>query len=32
MINIAEQDGEWIHWCGDCGTILTASQLPPAQD
>lgn len=29
MINIVEQDGEWIHWCGDCGTILTANKFDP---
>lgn len=29
MTSIAEQDGEWIHWCSNCGTILIANEFNP---
>ncbi|MGI0058148.1 MAG: hypothetical protein ACREBJ_00130 [Nitrosotalea sp.] len=29
MISLAEQDGEWVHWCPDCGTVLTANEFDP---
>lgn len=34
MADIAEQDGEHILWCPNCGTLLTANKFDPisAQD
>lgn len=29
MTQIAEQDGEWVHWCPSCGSILTANEFDP---
>jgi zona occludens toxin (predicted ATPase) len=29
MTSIAEQDGEWVHWCPNCGSLLTADEFDP---
>jgi len=29
MTSIAEQDGEHVHWCRNCGSILTANEFDP---
>jgi zona occludens toxin (predicted ATPase) len=29
MFDITEFDGEWIHWCPGCGTLLKANEFDP---
>jgi len=27
MEQIAEQDGDWVLWCSNCGTLLVANEF-----